>query len=307
MDLGPSDLHWVTRFDFKELLLGHPHIHKIWALEKKQGFLGLWKLALELRRQRYTHVYDAHNNLRSWLICAVISWQFQRPQFLRKSQKRWKRFLLFKLRRNYFRQPFSGQRDLLEPLVKWGLSEAMPPTPQLYIQPESAAKALSLLGNLTDFVALAPSAAYPLKRWPLNHWKNLILNSKYHFVLLGGPEDLFLEELVLACPERVLNLAGKLSLGESAAIVSRSKCLIANDTGLLHVAEQLGKPCVALMGPAPFGFPSRPKTQIMQIDLACRPCSKHGQGPCINNVFQRCLVEIQPQQVAQVLAKALNG
>lgn len=99
-------------------------------------------------------------------------------------------------------------------------------------------------------------------------------------------------------PERTLNLAGACSLQVSAAVVAESKFLISNDTGLLHVAEQLGTPAIALMGPAPFGFPSRPATSVMEIDLPCRPCSKHGQGPCINKVkFHQCLVDITPSQV----------
>jgi ADP-heptose:LPS heptosyltransferase len=118
-------------------------------------------------------------------------------------------------------------------------------------------------------------------------------------VLLGGPEDSFIEDICAVAPERVLNLAGKCSMQVSAAVVSESKMIVANDTGLLHVAEQLGKPAVALMGPAPFGFPSRPATKVMEINLPCRPCSKHGQGPCVNKFkFHQCLVDITPDQVA---------
>jgi len=55
------------------------------------------------------------------------------------------------------------------------------------------------------------------------------------------------------------------------------------------------------MGPAPFGFPSRETTKIMQLDLNCRPCSKHGQGPCVNEKYQRCLVDITPEQVFEAM------
>jgi ADP-heptose:LPS heptosyltransferase len=98
-------------------------------------------------------------------------------------------------------------------------------------------------------------------------------------------------------PSRVLNLSGQLSLQESTAAISLCRGLISNDTGLLHVGEQLGKKTIALMGPAPFGFPSRPSTRILELNLPCRPCSKHGQGPCVNEKFQRCLVDITPEQV----------
>jgi ADP-heptose:LPS heptosyltransferase len=147
-----------------------------------------------------------------------------------------------------------------------------------------------------------------LKRWPLDHFAQLIrLLPQTHFVLLGGPEDQFVNDLVAVDPARVFNFAGKLSLLESAYVVALSQALVANDTGLMHVAEQIGKPCVALMGPAPFGFPSRPRTEILEIDLPCRPCSKHGQGPCVNPEFQKCLRDIKPERVALSLRRLLHA
>ena len=74
----------------------------------------------------------------------------------------------------------------------------------------------------------------------------------------------------------------------------------------LHVGEQLGKPSIALMGPAPFGFPSRPSTKIMELNLPCRPCSKHGQGPCVNQIYHQCLVDITPAQVAAEVRSKLG-
>ena len=175
-----------------------------------------------------------------------------------------------------------------------------PPVPQIFPSEENRQKARALLGEFRQAVALAPSAAYFLKRWPKDYWKQLIiLNPEDKFVLLGGPEDAFIEDIHAVAPERVINLAGKCSIQISAAVVAESKFLVSNDTGLLHVAEQLGKPAIALMGPAPFGFPSRPATKIMEIPLSCRPCSKHGQGPCVNTFkFHQCLVDITPEMVS---------
>lgn len=309
---GPSgslpEIHWVTRKDMAPLLEGHPYVSRVWTLDRKTGFKGLLKLVQALKKERFTHIYDAHNNLRSHFITALllpplaVTRIFSPPLFIRKSQKRWKRFLLFKLRWNTYELPFSGQRDLLEPLQAWGLSRTSPAAPQIFVNSPSLEKVKSLLSekNFESFVALAPSAAYALKRWPLDHFKELILrNPNQKFVCLGGPEDHFIEELVTVAPDRVLNLAGKLSLQESTAALSLARGLITNDTGLLHVGEQLGKKTIALMGPAPFGFPSRETTKILQLDLKCRPCSKHGQGPCVNEKFHRCLVDITPSQVTQ--------
>jgi ADP-heptose:LPS heptosyltransferase len=259
--------------------------------------------------ENFTHIYDAHNNLRSrllsWQLNGFLSWRtwFGGRRFLRRSIYRWKRFLLFRFHKNTFPKPFSGQFALLEPLRRWNIPVAAPKTPQLFLPLTTVSEVLTRL-PVREYVALAPSAAFPLKRWPLEYWRELILQMpQTRFVLLGGPEDVFLNELVQADPSRVFNFAGRLSLLESAAVVAGAQALVANDTGLMHVAEQIGKPCLALMGPAPFGFPSRPRTEIFEMDLPCRPCSKHGQGPCVNVEFQKCLRDIKPERVARSLRR----
>jgi ADP-heptose:LPS heptosyltransferase len=297
-----AEVHWVTRSDMAPLLRGHPHLDCVWIFSRADGIVGLIQLAMEIRKQNFTRIYDAHNNLRSHLLSFILR-PFGilglGPQLLRRSIRRWKRFLLFRFRVNTFEKPFSGQRDLLEPLQAWGISKTPPPAPQIFVAEADQKKARELAGDFAGAIALAPSAAYFLKRWPQDHWIELIQKMpSQKFILLGGPQDTFIEDIVRTAPDRTLNLAGKTSLGESAGIVEMSCLLIANDTGLLHVGEQLGKNCIALMGPAPFGFPSRATTKIMEIDLPCRPCSKHGQGPCVNKKFHRCMVDITPAQIA---------
>lgn len=302
-----AEIHWITRKDMAPLLRHHPAIHRIWEYDRKTGLSGLWTLLKALNEVRFTHIYDAHNNLRSRL----VSWRLRLShpcKFIRRSQKRWKRFLLFRLHKNTYELPFSGQRDLLEPLAPWNIAKILPPPPQLFVDQNDIAQANILLGEWLNkpYVALAPSAAYFLKRWPVHHFKELILSMPdLNFILLGGPEDRFIEDLHKVAPERTLNMAGKASLTVSSALIKECQVLISNDTGLLHVGEQLGKPVIALMGPAPFGFPSRPSTKIMELNLACRPCSKHGQGPCVNKNYHQCLGDITPAQVAQELRSQL--
>lgn len=309
--LHGAEVHWVTREEFVPLIESHPHVRKVWSIKKGGGFVALLKLAWRLKKENYTYIYDAHNNLRShvlaWVLNGFFGWRVWTGQhkFLRRSIYRWRRFLLFRFRRNLFPKPFSGQFALLEPLAKWGLEVKAPAPPQLILKNELSEQARALIPE-GDFIALAPSAAFELKRWPLTHWRELIsLLPEMKFVVLGGPEDIFLRELEV--PSRVFNLAGKLTLFESAQVIARSRALVSNDTGLMHVAEQIGKPCLALMGPAPFGFPSREATQVFELNLPCRPCSKHGQGPCINPEFQQCLRGIAPMKVAQGLRSVLGA
>jgi lipopolysaccharide heptosyltransferase II len=308
-----AEIHWVTRAEFEPLLRGHPRVAKVWSVGKGAGFADLRALGAKLRAEKFTHIYDAHNNLRSHLLGMMLNGIFAwrvwtgRHKFLRRSIYRWKRFLLFRFHKNLFPKPFSGQFALLEPLRKWGLNAEAPAAPQLFLDTAQKEKVYAQLPK-GEFVALAPSAAFALKRWPMEHWKALVAQfPQTQFVVLGGPEDKFLQDLADAFPDRVINLAGRLSLMESAHAVVKAAALVSNDTGLMHVAEQTGKPCLALMGPAPFGFPSRPRTSIFEVELPCRPCSKHGQGPCVNPEFHKCMRDISPASVASGLRRILGA
>lgn len=302
-----AEIHWLTRDDMAQLVETHPGVKKVWKFQRKTKLGGLLQLTKLLRQEHFDYIYDAHNNLRSHLVCLLLRPFGFGPQLIRRSIYRWKRFLLFQLRINLFQMPFSGQRDLLIPLQKIGVSSEAPATPQFFINEKSYLEAKQKIIGYENAIALAPSAAHLLKRWPVDHWKKLIeLLPQFRFVLLGGPEDRFLAEIQKSFSDRVLNLAGNTPLHVSAAIVDLLPLLISNDTGLMHVAEQRGKKCIALMGPAPFGFPSRKQTTILELDLPCRPCSKHGQGPCKNKFFHQCLVGIEPQRVKNEVLRLLG-
>lgn len=302
-----AEIHILTKESFKELFANHYAVSKVWSIGPKEGVKDLWPLAKKLRKEKFTHLYDAHNNLRSNFFYFFVSAQkkLQRPMM------RWKRFLLLKFKINLFEKPLSGQRDLLKPLESWGLPftfpDSLPLAPQLFLSAEYKKKAEQILEShhLKNYVVLIPSAAHALKRWPMTHWEKLVeLNPQQKFLILAGPGDDFTQSLNHF--SNVINLTGQTSLMESAALIEKALATVTNDTGLLHFSEQLGIPAIALMGPAPFGFPSRPTTQILERNLKCRPCSKHGQGPCVNANYHECLVSISPEEVSRTLANMLS-
>lgn len=288
-------IHWLVRSDFAELLKDHPHIQKVIVHQRREGLQGLVQLLASLKAEKYTHLYDAHNNLRSWVVrlWASLFWPSLQKSCVR-SKNRWKRFLFFKLRRPVFTLPFRGAESFTEPLQAWGLSKQLPPPPHLFIS--------SVISSTlpATYIALAPSAAWPTKRWPVEHWKSLIqLMPQFSFVVLGGPQDSFCADIQNAAPDRVLNLAGRCSLVESCEIVRRSLLTISNDTGLLHAADQLGTLNIGLIGPTAFGYTSQPQSHILETHLSCKPCSKDGRDPCTNPVFQKCLRDVTPETVAR--------
>ena len=146
-----------------------------------------------------------------------------------------------------------------------------------------------------------------MKRWPLLNFKNLImLLPQFNFLVLGGPEDIFCKELEELAPRRVKNLAGELSLVESMAIVKESQLVISADTGIIHVADILEVQGISLIGPTAFGFPTGKHIKVLETELTCRPCSKDGRGYCSQEVYQKCMVDISPDLVAQNIVNILK-
>ncbi len=151
------------------------------------------------------------------------------------------------------------------------------------------------------WLAVAPGASYPAKQAPMDIFLLLLAKLKeiavtrnggaskgggVGLVFLGGEEDRKITSQIIdqiGWPYSVLNLAGKLSLWESALALQDVSTLIANDTSLGHMAEAVGVPANVLFGPTveAFGFaPHLNTSRAFSVDLGCRPCSKHGSKPC---------------------------
>jgi heptosyltransferase-2 len=291
-----AEIHWVVRDDFAAFVSQIAPVDKVFQVARSSSFGELFRLRSALQQSPYSHVYDAHNNTRSILLIWLI-WPWLRPnhwpRFRRRSKDRIKRLLLFYGRLRLLPQPFLGAVSYLHPVADWGCDQ--PPAPR-------ALRA----GDLppgdwpAGFIALCPSANWELKRWPLEHWQSLIRTwSEDRFVIFGGPQDAFCEDIRRVAPDRVTNTAGALTWVQNASLLSRADLVISGDTGLMHLADYLGRPTLALIGPTAFGYPSRLQSFTLERNLRCKPCSKDGRGRCRNSLRKRCLVELTPSMLTE--------
>lgn len=314
-----SEIHWLTRSDFAEFVSASDPRIKVWSLDRKTGVKGLLKLSLLLVKQNFTYLYDAHNNLRSNVLTSILFLLSPKIKVETRSKNRFKRILLFQFRYNLFSKPFRGMISYLEPLSKWLPKKVEATEPHLLLfakthfklqflkSPQAATLSEVLKKNqitwqLKDIILLAPSATWELKKWPTSYWSELIQKSPdKKFLILGGAEDSFCAEIAFQYSDRARNLAGQLSWLQSTILIAQTRLLIAADTGLLHVADLMASPALALIGPTAFGFPSRDTSHVIEIPLSCRPCTKDGRGKCTNSVYKKCLVDILPSTVIRAL------
>lgn len=301
-----GQIHWLVRSDFARLLQAYDGIDRVWSLPPYEGVMGLLKLLWKMRQENFTHIYDAHSNLRSSIARLILAPWHRRLvglQFARRHKHRIKRALLFRLRYNLFPQPFVGAKSYVTPLKRWGLDPNAIHPAGPFQNPPLGPILRELAPFLSHSVVLAPSAAWPLKRWPLEYWEQLIREqSQRTFVVVGGPKDQFCQKLQSVDPSRVHNLAGQLTWEQTLWLIKNAQQVVSGDTGVLHMADFLGVPTVALIGPTAFGYPHRPTSHVMEISgLPCRPCSKDGRGRCRNSEYQKCLRDISPRAVSSAL------
>lgn len=159
-------------------------------------------------------------------------------------------------------------------------------------------------------IAIAPGSVWPTKRWPAEYYTQLVANLKQRFnlVFIGSKDERALCQQIIdqAGMEQALNLAGELSILQSAAVIANCDLMICNDSGALHMANAMQTDVFAFFGPTvrSFGFfPFRPHDKVFEVpDLYCRPCGKHGHKECPEGHF-RCMLEIKPEEVLQAIGE----
>jgi ADP-heptose:LPS heptosyltransferase len=302
-----AQIDFLTKKQFAGLVSMDPQLSKVLSFEASAGILGIYRLSQEIRKSGYTHIYDAHQVMRSKLLLLfLLPWIFLAGvQLKSRSKNRVKRFLYFFLKLKTFDFPFYGSKSFFAPIRDWGQGDFFIRDKNWKFTDKDQAHVESL--NLPkNFVVFAPSAAWEMKRWPSSHWKELLKDSSFSVVFLGGPEDSFIEEIVTARTEQTFNFAGKLSLSASALVVYKSSLVVSADTGLLHLADIMNKKTIALMGPTAFGYPSSLNAKVLDLKLSCAPCTKDGRGKCSNSLYQRCMVEIKVEDVLRACNLSLN-
>lgn len=151
------------------------------------------------------------------------------------------------------------------------------------------------------FYCLAPASVWFTKQLPINKWIELgkILTQKGNVFLIGGPSDYELCESIkiqIDSPN-CMNIAGKLSLLQSAALMQQAQRNYVNDSGPMHISSAMNAPVSAFYCstvPA-FGFgPLSDDSEVKEtiLDLDCRPCGIHGYKACPKGHF-KCATSIQ--------------
>ncbi len=140
--------------------------------------------------------------------------------------------------------------------------------------------------DLSRAVAVYPSTPRQNRpQWPLPLLRDcatqLAKKLGGPIIVLGGNADHHLWHDACGTNPNILNLAGSLSLLQTAALFSRISLALCNDGALMHLAGAMNCPLVAILAGAQKKYrpPGSATCVVTPGNLACDPCV-HGAATC---------------------------
>ena len=262
-----------------------------------------------LRSKRFDLVVDFHSILKSGLL-SFASGGRRRVAYARPFGREAAWLFATDLARLEPRRMSRFERNL--GLVRFLGIDASPDARPLRVDAEAGASTLAALGVADAPVVIHPgtSDATPHKRYAAKGFaavaRSLAEDPGIPTIVTAGPAESDREaaEAVVSAAEGAARLAPVTpELTDLAALFSRCRLFIGNDTGPMHVASLVGTPVVQILGPtdpvenAPF-----PETasRTVRVPVACSPCRRGCSA-------STCLRVVPPDAVVAAARELLAG
>jgi heptosyltransferase-3 len=148
------------------------------------------------------------------------------------------------------------------------------------------------------------------KNWGEENWRDVldalaVELPQHALALIGAQEESLLSESAApAWVNRSINLCGRLTPRESAAVLARARLFLGHDSGPMHLASAVGTPCVVVF-PARnrprIWFPWGEQNEVIYHRTDCWGCDLE---VCIEQK-KKCLTSIAPGEVLGVIRRVL--
>lgn len=285
-----AQIDFLVKPQFTRILLGNPNITKIIP------FTGdLAETISVIGNSGYTYIIDLHGNIRTLALKSGSG--IKAHTFKKLNVEKWL-MTAFKINRLPSVHICRRYLDAAAPLG------AKPDAGGLDFYPDGNDEFVfqNFEISKSGYIVWAIGGNHHTKRMP--SLRNLELASalKITTYIIGGKEDFSAGEEAAKMSPLIINLCGKLSIGESAMLIQHSKGVISHDTGMMHIAAALNKPIASIWGNTipEFGmYPYFPadseaanKSRIFEVkNLKCRPCSKIGYKKCPKQHFNCMMMQ----------------
>jgi len=300
-----AKLHAWVKEEFADVFAHDPAVDHVRVLEKDARKIeDLVSMSAEL--ESCDLIVDLHASLRARVLTARQSGVVLRVRGQRLTRARWVHARWSRPRR----APHALERyaGTLAPL---GL--AAPGVPRLSVSADAERWAEDFLRErfgTTSVVGFCPAARHFTKRWPEEHWLDLLERMRARGL---GVLAFSLPREKAATPALAAAVEGRgawctETLVRQAALLGRLRAVVTGDTGLMHVAAARGARVVAMFGSTSpvLGFaPAGEGHHVLCREEPCQPCTLHGRESCPKGHF-RCMRELKPAEVEAALAEIVG-
>lgn len=266
------------------------------------------RLLTHLRRTRYDAVLDSEQFHYFSALMAILARAPARIGFKISPGRN----LLYTHLINYDLEGHEADQfmALLRPL-ETGIPPARPPSLNAPAAvPPPVAGWCSTPGTL--LVAVHPGGTTSCKQWAPDRFLELLRrlsgDSRLVFAILGDRRDRRLADSIASqagLGQRLISLAGQLSLTQTAAILARASACIGGDSGIAHIAGALKTPTITLFGPSDSRkWGNRMDGHIvLQRQPACAPCCIFGYHKLCHSIA--CMAAIPVEDVLKACYSVL--
>jgi ADP-heptose:LPS heptosyltransferase len=288
-----AEIHFLTKEKHEDLVRANPYITKVHLLGSN-----LSDMAQQLQKEGFDYVVDLHHNLRSQFIRQNI-----RKKTFTLQKLNVKKWLLVTMKINLMPKVHIVDR-MMEAVAPLGIKNDMQGLD--YFVPADETFEFEKLpeGFQNGYVALVLAGTYHTKRLPAEKHLELIAQADVPYVLLGGKSEIALAKQIEENTKgRVFNLCAQLSINQSALVIKQARLVVANDTGLMHIAAAFKKKILSVWGSTTPDLGMTPylangDSKIQQVaGLNCQPCSKIGRHQCPRKHF-RCMLDQDTAEMA---------
>lgn len=302
----------------KVFALNRGDLKKIYSESKFEGMHKFFSLLCQLKKERFDLTFDFSLDHRYGLISKLLGIK-KRIGYNYKNRGR---FLTDKIDIDgYDDKPIAGY---YLGLLQFISVQSKIKKPEIFIPNQDLIKCRNLFLQLgireTDSViGIAASGGLSwgrnasLKQWPAVKYgrlaDKLIDERGVKILLLGDSSDKPVSDIIAAAMKnKVIDITGKTTLTELAAIIKNLKLLITNDGGPLHIAAALNTKTVSIFGPVDervYGpYPPSNLHIVIKKDINCRPCYKKFKVDICNR-DKECLNSITVEEVYEAVRRQL--
>lgn len=292
-------LDFAVRKGNEGLLENHPVLRETLVFDKSNKYINLIRLIRKVRARRYDYVINVQRFATTGLLTALSAARHT-IGFSKNPLS-----FLFSVKVPH---EVTGKHEVeRNQLLINSLVGNVNSKPRLYPTVEQFEKVK--IYKDSPYITLSPASVWFTKQFPADKWIEflLVVPAGLKVYLLGARNDRDFCAMIQenSSNKTIVNLAGELSLLESAALMKGARMNYVNDSAPMHLASALNAPVAAIYcSTVPsFGFGPLSDTRYVvetSENLDCRPCGLHGHRKCPQGHF-RCALSIGREKLLAAL------